>query len=181
MSFCWLSRGTRDPCVTANECCCGLVYYSSVCQSNLFANVAALLQNGGPHGANTDTSMKERWNRGSCSSSGRCRGEPGLRKLNFQALYYSWQVYSNHVGYFNKREQRGETEFIVLSSSPPYPFRSQPRLLANLRTGDPSRQLPSAIYIYIATKTILSGRIRVAAAVAENSPLSAGNGNCCSF
>lgn len=38
----------------------------------------------------------------------------GLRKLDSESLYYSCQVCSNHVGYFNKREQQGETGSLVL-------------------------------------------------------------------
>lgn len=48
----------------------------------------------------------------------------GLRKLDFELLYYSCQVGSNHVGYFNKRVQQGETgSSLVLRLPRSRPFR----------------------------------------------------------
>lgn len=79
-------------------------------------------------GRRKEKERKVKDDRGFCSSDGRCRGEPGLRKLDFELLYYSCQVCSNHVGYFNKREQQGETGSLRPASSSPRPFRYPPLL-----------------------------------------------------
>jgi len=105
----------------------------------------------------------------------RCTVAPGaLRnehgKLACESLYYSCQVCSNHVRYFNKREQQGETGYLILPSSlPPSPL--PPSFFSFYLTpacpprwnplGEPrTPSLPSSIlsltflltiYIYIAT------------------------------
>ncbi|KAG7209944.1 hypothetical protein KM043_011537 [Ampulex compressa] len=71
------------------------------------------------------------------NGNGRCQDERELRKLGSESLYYSCQVCSNHVRYFNKREQQGEARSHVLSSAslshrfslsllPPAPHGSPP-------------------------------------------------------
>lgn len=81
----------------------------------------------------------------------------GLRKLDSESLYYSCQVCSNHVGYFNKREQQGETGSLVLRlllrpslSSP----SSSSRVTLSIHTHTHTPRLPSTVYVYIATSMI---------------------------
>lgn len=82
----------------------------------------------------------------------------GLRKLESESLYYSCQVCSNHVGYFNKREQQGETGSLVprlLLRVPFVTLLSSPLLFSGHPTYTHAR-LPSttSVYVYIATWTV---------------------------
>lgn len=73
----------------------------------------------------------------------------GLRKLDSESLYYSCQVCSNHVGYFNKREQQGETGSLVL------------RLLLRPSLSSPSSSSRVTLSIHTHTHTLHGFRLRL--------------------
>lgn len=97
------------------------------------------------------------------------RRAPYLRKLDFESLHYSCRVCSNHVRYFNKREQQGGNWIPRPASSAPAsrppprvvpPYHGQP---IHPRRSSPcsASRVPSTIYIYIATTVILLRCLRV--------------------
>lgn len=57
---------------------------------------------------------------------GALRSESEYGKLDCESLYYSCQVCSNHVRYFNKREQQGETGYLIPPLPLPLPLPPSP-------------------------------------------------------